>query len=1319
MSLYSIAFVAASTEYLSLAAAVGGANTALTFAGWAKTTSAAAIGGDCALAAFGFSTNPAGTSFGVDGGKATYKYYNSGFHIFKGATVVNDGAWHHIAVTHDASGNVTIYVDGVVDGTGAIAWSAASGTKLDVLGANYGGFYFDGQLSELYYYDRDLTGAEVGQLFTFTDPTSTANLLGKYLFAEGSGTTTADSSASNNTATFTNSPAWISGDHPEFGFPAQLHVSTSAPTIRPDLTLTLSLTWLSGVQGPATVWTPTLDDPTVGTFSPTSATLAATSGATGSIGLTISGTATVGSHTITWTNNQGLPAHTTTFSIVVPGASLTAARISPGGNWLYLEGSSHFTAYAGGATLTVNGTVYDLVNPLFDATNANMMFALNTRHEAIIDDVAAVAAGSGTGVWTPVTTTSPGIWYGEALQTSPTATATAVYTFTGVVPGTYMIQSIDSIDPTHTTHAQYHVADGVSLSHNFAVDQTVSGAINSTAGAFDDCNSFYDWTNRGTVVVTGTTLTVTLSNVAGTGLLAADAVRIKRLISLMTSGVPIVQSGDAVTLDFPDSCITCSGGTIGHTPTTANPLVYSGSVPNTRREWYSYTTGPHSLKLGFNLGRFDILQSSRLASNWRLGAEVWGGAGTHGFGVDAEGNLNSMAADGMVRCQFASVGPSPPNGSTTNGDDSKNIPIWPGNGNATVLYSNTPPVHFTLTLVDDFGVSGTVGATSTPVADAATGKQLVTIPYTAPTNLTTYSTGLTLQVTSTGASNNYPTGVEIRDPSMDGVAWNKFVHKATYDRIVPFGFTGPLRFMDILGTNDSNVGSYADLYHPDQHTAAINHPILIPVASIEPVDLTGADVDQALHYFGTFNNSSARAVVKVRLAMGHTCTSLGLKSGMIVLSDASFVPGYTAGRWASTIGLGTDGIYLDSFSFAAVTGLESDAVFLMTAETDHAQGTQLTLAGVQSVSGNLVCNRQPAPLSINWIVQCCNELGMDLYFNIPHIWDPNTDPTSFTDLATYIATHLNPGLKCHFEGTNELFSLLSPGEQQGYWFKSLGCQQGLNYYAAYARWVGQWTPLVRAAFATAGRAADCKIVLGVFLNTTDATIQSLDQWFADYPDPVAGPNFDYLAVSLYPENSAAWTLDSSYALANSDAQALVELANVTIIKNSGVIGAIDGHVAKLADHASYGTRFAGVKICLYESSLEIMSGGGNGFAPTESHEVYWHPDAYHLEAAFLESISQPAHNVEFKCQFGLDLAGGLPNGSNWQQYRSVAEPAGTGTEPVGNPFNQLTAPSHVAGAYRAFAAAGTAIVSAGHRLLHEAMYAMSRYFHRGHHRRRR
>ena len=153
--------------------------------------------------------------FGMLGTGGRFRYFKGGSNLATSAGAVNDGKWHYVCFTKNSSQAVTLFIDGVTDGTGtdSNAFSNAT-TRIGGVAQYYGGLIDDVRI-----YNRALSAGEVAQLYKLgaakvnKSPTSllTDGLVGYWTF-DGATTTwssatagiTGDLSGNFNTGTLTN-----------------------------------------------------------------------------------------------------------------------------------------------------------------------------------------------------------------------------------------------------------------------------------------------------------------------------------------------------------------------------------------------------------------------------------------------------------------------------------------------------------------------------------------------------------------------------------------------------------------------------------------------------------------------------------------------------------------------------------------------------------------------------------------------------------------------------------------------------------------------------------------------------------------------------------------------------------------------------------------------------------------------------------------------------------------------------------------------------------------------------------------------------------
>ncbi len=138
-------------------------------------------------------TNPNNYSLQISDGRVALLLDSNDAASTRGNTVLATGQWYHVAATWDGT-TAKIYVNGQLDNSPGAAKASPIGTDTRPLyiGARPGAGYFDGMIRDVRFYNRPFSAAELVQM---------AGQAGFWKFAEGSGTSAADSSALANTAT--------------------------------------------------------------------------------------------------------------------------------------------------------------------------------------------------------------------------------------------------------------------------------------------------------------------------------------------------------------------------------------------------------------------------------------------------------------------------------------------------------------------------------------------------------------------------------------------------------------------------------------------------------------------------------------------------------------------------------------------------------------------------------------------------------------------------------------------------------------------------------------------------------------------------------------------------------------------------------------------------------------------------------------------------------------------------------------------------------------------------------------------------------------
>jgi hypothetical protein len=145
-------------DYASLASAAWMNVPAFSTEAWVKTTASGQ-----AIVSRDNSSSSKAWRLSVSSGFASFILHNGGSnYTLTGVTAINDGRTHHIVATY-ASGTMSIYVDGVLDGTLNGTAHSVTGTPALRVGTERLAGYFDGVIDEVAFYGSALTANQVAR----------------------------------------------------------------------------------------------------------------------------------------------------------------------------------------------------------------------------------------------------------------------------------------------------------------------------------------------------------------------------------------------------------------------------------------------------------------------------------------------------------------------------------------------------------------------------------------------------------------------------------------------------------------------------------------------------------------------------------------------------------------------------------------------------------------------------------------------------------------------------------------------------------------------------------------------------------------------------------------------------------------------------------------------------------------------------------------------------------------------------------------------------------------------------------------------------
>jgi hypothetical protein len=144
-----------------------------TISAWVKVANGETNGGLNAFIAAISGTNSACGLFMDGTGKASaYLLQVAVADLFLTGPTINDGDWHHVALTVTSGNAATLYVDGVSQATGTAAFDPFSGANSTVIGAFRPGNNLNdpwkGYVVEARFYDSDLSASSVLAMYTLS-----------------------------------------------------------------------------------------------------------------------------------------------------------------------------------------------------------------------------------------------------------------------------------------------------------------------------------------------------------------------------------------------------------------------------------------------------------------------------------------------------------------------------------------------------------------------------------------------------------------------------------------------------------------------------------------------------------------------------------------------------------------------------------------------------------------------------------------------------------------------------------------------------------------------------------------------------------------------------------------------------------------------------------------------------------------------------------------------------------------------------------------------------------------------------------------------
>jgi hypothetical protein len=893
----------------------------------------------------------------------------------------------------------------------------------------------------------------------------------------------------------------------------------------------------------------------------------------------------------------------------------------------------------------------------------------------VVDDRDGSPGFATTGAWTEVVADGSHPFNNDIIKNNQyrTATwsspsATAVYTFTGLTAGRFDVLALlwEIVGPDRTSDALYVIKDGSGhVLGTFPWDQT-----RTLWPRFDRVVQGFDFHRLGYVTLPAgqDTITVTLSQTGGSGILATDAVALRRLPT------PPIGPGDTATITIPAGTIVSDSG-----PVAAVADFPIALVDDTVLMPFDPAL-PRHLKLGYNIsgqGHDGIAMTFADRGSGNSPWEARGGT----IAVDSDGELTAVTGGVAITYLVTNA---------TNAID--------GRGLLTFVDGTTIRAEFDFVPTESQPAFDAAAQRATKVAPVGSSPTFSGIAFTNTSGNhwrleTTVNHQAWLPVAGRPAAFDrawspnlwFQTGSVLRNlewyDDTAPVGYAPLTHRVHFDRLAGKGF-GFLRLMDVLGTNNSPVVDFADFPRPSLRkvgpSLVVGHAA-VPV-SIRPYDTGGADADgvQALGlHFGNL------AAVVMQFATPH-----GIKDGQEVVFSGPVTD--APGLDGSTVSWGP------SLIFATIPGKIDTELICFTYYSGPYTGSGErpdTLTGTVALSSSTIVTRSGS-VHPGYYFRSCAELGLSPWVNIP----PMATDACCASLVDMALGATAPGTPIYVEYGNEMWN-------QGFhhWlYAVIKSQQYATGHAAdpatyplviadqqqwYAYRASQHFDTARARAVAAGRPpSDIVRVLGAQTNYVAATTASSVPWMA-----ANGKTFDRLTIFGYMDlgtlgqglsTTPGGSIDA--AIDRLDERGRLDLFAASALRGDQSYLAAQ-HRAILDAH---GFQLGGpnpVALNCYEAGLSNLGQYGTVESNTYmTHLMAGDPRIYRLQLAVFQHLD--AQGFREWGRYTLDYNAGAAGRAIWATYLTAAGGPGTGTP--GENANVVDYPlylSQEAGAHLAWA----------------------------------
>ena len=755
--------------------------------------------------------------------------------------------------------------------------------------------------------------------------------------------------------------------------------------------------------------------------------------------------------------------------------------------------------------------------------------------------------------------------FGVAGYSRPTlamaGSDTATFLFPCQPAGTYRVSATWAASGSLSTTAGLAITNnaGTTLA-TVVLDQTVPPADFTDAGV--------GWKILGTCTIPTNTDIAAVLNAGGASVLA-DAARLDR-VGPDTS--ILIKSTDVVTMSVSDGWASTAAGPVdGATSLPLRNPVGGSLLPN--------VTGRKSMRVGYNVVGSSYSGWFPVHSDLAKGID-WSGV----YQADADGYPTAFAGPYFDVTIYEA--------SSDFGGKGKSVPAIPF-GDYTVVWDGACDVEMRdgspLIGQGDPSDATFVTSVSSNLTGTIDNKRVFGVRQNDYASL--YSPVFSLRVHGTSPDPSDTTGqrhlcdlrnLRIYPPDVDPANPPLF-HPSFVSKLQGVGC---IRFMDPLGTNGGNIHDFADFHTSSDASYLVSKRRL----SIPAAEIAGYKGDAS-----GFDN----------------------RNGVIVQVTTGLPHGLATGQYGQLTNTGTAEVSNESYSTSfnlgyagSVVQVISPTVFLIGLSGDSSRpGRVMTNTITGDACGQFQVNIGGGGMAFTDCVALCNQVGADLYLNIP----PPASDDCVSAMAGYVAANLKSGLKARVEYANECWNYGFPAYASCCTNSVIVLGTDANFYLPYYVYrTKQVHDLCLAAFAAAGRAGDLLRVMG-----SQGANPGITSQLVNYANQY-GATFDELAVAPYLENYSVAcgsepTLTPAYNLMTTD-------QNLDLFELNVLYGGTEGYVGNHRSILDNGG-FRAAKIICYEGGPEYsLPGGSTADYNRRSRAVVRHPRMFGVMFGFLQKL---------------------------------------------------------------------------------------------------